>query len=138
MIPSSMQKRPGTALVLVGHGSTSNPDSSEPTRLLADTIRSRDLFDQVASCFWKEEPSMREVLHGINSQEVYIVPNFISEGYFTRSVIPREFGLEGAITRQGPLTLFYCDPAGSHPSMTQLLLRRARETAPDVPLAQPL
>jgi sirohydrochlorin cobaltochelatase len=80
-----MQKRPGTALVIVGHGSTTNPDSSEPNHLLADSIRSKGIFDEVLCCFWKEEPSMREVLHSISSSDIYIVPNFISEGYFTRS-----------------------------------------------------
>lgn len=131
-----MEQRPGTALVLVGHGSTTNPDSSQPTRLLADTIRSLGIFDEVSSCFWKEEPSMREVLHGIVSPVVYIVPHFISEGYFTRTVIPREFALDGPVTIRGGKRLFSCDPAGSHSSMTQLLIRRARETAPAAPKGQ--
>jgi len=40
------------------------------------------LFAEVACCFWKEEPSMREVYAMLDSGEVYLVPNFISEGYF--------------------------------------------------------
>ena len=92
-----MEKRPGTALVIVGHGSTTNPDSSEPTHRMADLIRQRGIFDEVLCCFWKEEPSMREVLHSVTSPDVYVVPNFISEGYFTQEVIPRELGLEGRI-----------------------------------------
>lgn len=128
-----MTKRPGTALVIVGHGSTTNPDSSEPTHLLADSIRARGVFDEVHCCFWKEEPSMREVLHAVSAPEVYIVPNFISEGYFTRTIIPRELELNGPLTLRDGKSLRYCDPVGSHPSMTQVLLGRARETAPDVP-----
>jgi sirohydrochlorin cobaltochelatase len=128
-----MTKRPGTALVIVGHGSTTNPDSSEPTHLLADSIRTKSLFDEVHCCFWKEEPSMREILHAVSSPEVYIVPNFISEGYFTRTIIPRELELQGPLTLRDGKRLRYCDPVGSHPSMTQVLLGRARETAPDIP-----
>jgi sirohydrochlorin cobaltochelatase len=128
-----MTKRPGTALVIVGHGSTTNPDSSEPTHLLADAIRYRGIFDEVHCCFWKEEPSMREILHAVSAPEIYIVPNFISEGYFTRSIIPRELELQGPLTTRDGKSLKYCDPVGSHPSMTQVLLRQARETAPDVP-----
>ncbi len=128
-----MQKRPGTALVIVGHGSTTNPDSSEPSHLLADSIRSKDLFDEVLCCFWKEEPSMRDVLHSVSSKDVYIVPNFISEGYFTQTVIPREFALEGPLTRRDGKTIRYCEPVGNHESMTEVLLKRARETATGVP-----
>ncbi|HEY5792013.1 MAG TPA: CbiX/SirB N-terminal domain-containing protein, partial [Chthoniobacterales bacterium] len=84
-----MTARPHAALVLVGHGSTLNPDSSAPTLDHADAIRARGLFAEVVSCFWKEEPSMREVYRMVESGEIYIVPTFISEGYFTRTVIPR-------------------------------------------------
>ena len=41
----------------------------------------------------------RHVLDTVESDEVYVVPAFISEGYFTQQVIPREFGLEGPVTR---------------------------------------
>jgi sirohydrochlorin cobaltochelatase len=128
-----MEKRPSTALVIVGHGSTTNPDSSEPNHLLADAIRAQGIFDEVLCCFWKEEPSMREILHTISASGVYIVPNFISEGYFTQTVIPRELGLDGPITVIDGKTVRYCEPVGNHASMTSVLLKRARETAPGVP-----
>lgn len=128
-----MEKRPGTALVIVGHGSTTNPDSSEPNHLLADAIRAQGIFGEVLCCFWKEEPSMREILHTISASDVYIVPNFISEGYFTQTVIPRELGLDGPVTVMDGKTIRYCEPVGNHASMTSVLLKRARETAPGIP-----
>jgi sirohydrochlorin cobaltochelatase len=124
--------KPGSALVLIGHGSTLNPDSSASTNDHATTIRSLGLFGEVVSTFWKEEPSFREVLRMIESDDVYLVPNFISEGYFTQTVIPRELGLGGPLTHLGNRTLKYCEPVGSHPSMTDVILHRARETAPGV------
>jgi len=126
---SEILKKPGTALLLVGHGSTLNPDSSEPTHAHADLIRERGIFDEVHCCFWKEEPSMREVLASIAAREIYIVPNFISEGYFTQSVIPREFELTGPVTEKEGYTLKYCDPVGSHPRMTEAILHTAQEIA---------
>ncbi|MCH1510745.1 MAG: hypothetical protein L7T84_16180, partial [Akkermansiaceae bacterium] len=84
-------------------------------------------------CFWKEEPSMREALYMIDAEEVYIVPDFISEGYFTRDVIPRELELAGPTTQVHGKTLHYCDPVGIHPSMTSLILQRTEEVAPGVP-----
>jgi sirohydrochlorin cobaltochelatase len=131
-----MESKPGSALVIVGHGSTLNPDSSAPTHAHADAIRARGIFGEVAVCFWKEEPSMREVLRMVESDDVYVVPDFISEGYFTRTVIPRELELDGALTVRGRRMIKYCEPVGSHPRMTDVLLQRARETAPDAPPAE--
>ena len=123
--------KPNSALLIVGHGSTENPDSSTPYFDHAQEIRTRNLFAEVHVCFWKEEPSMREALLMIDAPEVYIVPDFISEGYFTQEVIPRELGLSGDTTIRDGKTLHYCLPVGVHRSMTDLIMRRAREVAPD-------
>lgn len=124
------------ALVIAGHGSTLNPDSGAPTLDHAAALRGRGLFHEVVSCFWKEEPGFREVLHMIDSPVVFVVPNFISEGYFTQTVIPRELELTGPVTRIGGKTIFYCEPVGNHPHMTDALLHRAKETAPDIPSSE--
>jgi sirohydrochlorin cobaltochelatase len=124
------------ALIIVGHGSTLNPDSSAPTYDHTRAIRERGIFREVHCCFWKEEPSMREVLRMVESEVVYIVPNFISEGYFTQTVIPREFELTGPTTQRDGKTLHYCEPVGSNARMTDALLKRAREVAPGVPAAE--
>lgn len=76
---------------------------------------------------------MREVFEMVDSEVIYIVPNFISEGYFCQQVLPRELRLDGPITRRGNKTIYYCDPVGIHPNMTRLLLQRADEVAPGVP-----
>src|SRR6056297_1920072 len=82
------------SLVIVAHGSHLNPDSAAPTHTHADTVRETGAFDEVRTGFWKEEPSLREVLRTVEADEVYVVPLFISEGYFTEQVIPRELRLE--------------------------------------------
>jgi sirohydrochlorin cobaltochelatase len=128
-----MPNRPHSALVITGHGSTLNPDSSAPTHAHADAIRARGLFAEVVCAFWKEEPSLREVLRTVDSPEVFVVPNFISEGYFTQEVIPRELSLTGKTTQFPRHVVHYCDPVGLHPSMTKLLLKRAEEVAPGIP-----
>jgi len=125
----SFTPKPNSALLIVGHGSTENPDSSTPYFDHAEEIRSRGIFAEVHVCFWKEEPSMREALFMIDAPEIYIVPDFISEGYFTQEVIPRELLLDGPTTVRDGKTLHYCLPVGVHRSMTDLILRRAREVA---------
>ena len=125
--------KPDSALILVGHGSTMNPDSAAPTFEHAEEILRREVFGEVHCAFWKEEPSLRQVLHMVERDDVYVVPNFISEGYFTRTVIPRELELAGPVTRRGERTIKYCEPVGSHERMTELLLHRAAQVAPGVP-----
>jgi sirohydrochlorin cobaltochelatase len=125
-----------SALLIVGHGSTVNPASSAPTLIHAASIRRRGIFADVACAFWKEEPSLRDALFMFNDpaiRDVYVVPNFISEGYFTRTVIPRELELSGAETeRPNGQVWKYCEPVGNHESMTAHLLERADEIAPGI------
>jgi sirohydrochlorin cobaltochelatase len=136
------------ALVIVAHGSHLNPDSSAPTYAHADTIRSVGAFDEVRTGFWKEEPSLREVLRTVESEEVYVVPLFVSEGYFTEQVIPRELRLsdwdvsawdsDGLDATSATLTaadtgqtVHYCGPVGTHESMTDVVVRRAETVTGD-------
>ena len=79
---------------------------------------------------------MREVFYMLKSERVFIVPNFISEGYFTREVLPRELQLDGLVTERDGKTFFYGDPVGIHPGMTRLLLKRADEIAAGVPRSE--
>src|SRR5438874_9545023 len=96
-----MNSNKHSALLIVAHGSTVNPDSSAPTLAHAANIRRRKIFADVQCAFWKEEPSLRDalVLFDVDlAREVYVVPNFISQGYFTQTVIPRELELRGRST----------------------------------------
>jgi len=129
-----------SALLIVAHGSTVNPDSSAPTLAHVAEIRRRGVFADVGWAFWKEEPSLRDAIFLFDPEsirEVYVVPNFISEGYFTQTVVPRELELNGPITTRSNGQIWkYCEPVGNHPMMTELLLKRARDVAPDVDPAE--
>jgi sirohydrochlorin cobaltochelatase len=122
------------ALVLVGHGSTLNADSSAPVYQHAEGLRNRKIFAQVLEAFWKLEPYLAGVLRGVFAPRVFVVPLFISEGYFTEEVIPREMGFSAErVRKSGAQTLYYCGPVGTHDSMTDVLLRRAREVVEQHP-----
>ena len=129
-----------SGLLIVAHGSTVNSDSSAPTLAHAAKIRRTKTFTDVECAFWKEEPSLRDALFLFDPErirEVYVVPNFISEGYFTQTVVPRELELIGRITKRSNGQIWkYCDPVGNHPMMTELLLKRARDVAPDAASAE--
>src|SRR5437867_9492143 len=135
-----MTSKNKTALLIVAHGSTVNPDSSAPTLGHAAEIRRRKVFADVSCAFWKEEPSLRDAIFLFDPEsirEVYVVPNFISEGYFTQTVVPRELELNGRTTKRPNGQIWkYCEPVGNHPAMTELLLKRAHEIAPGVDPAE--
>jgi sirohydrochlorin cobaltochelatase len=128
------------ALVLVGHGSTLNADSASPTYQHAASIRGRQIFGQVVETFWKQEPYLSQVWRGVFAPRVFVVPLFISDGYFTEEVIPRELGFGAAgeadlerVQRRGQQLFHYCQPVGTHPGMTDVLLARAREVVEKFP-----
>lgn len=132
------------ALVLLGHGSTLNAESALPTYEHADALRRRGIFAQVLTGFWKQEPSIAGVLRGAFAPRVFLVPLFISEGYFTEEVLPRELGLRlpgredfARVQRRGRQLLYYTRPVGTHDRMTEVLLARAREVVEAFPPAPP-
>lgn len=116
-------------MILVGHGSHLNADSSAPVYQHAERLRATRAFDEVVEAFWKEEPSLRDALDLVEADEVFVVPVFLAEGYFTREVLPRELGIDGATTRRDGRIIHYCPPVGTHPSLSGLILRRTRSVA---------
>lgn len=116
------------ALVVLGHGTTENDASALPVLLHTAELRQRGIFAAVRAAFWKQAPQVQQVLAEVKAPRVFIVPLFISEGYFSHEVIPRELGLDTDFRLQtSGLRLCYCRPVGTHDLMTQVILARARE-----------
>lgn len=115
-------------LVVLGHGTVLNAESALPVRQHAAELRRRRLFADVREAYWKQEPQIKQVLADIKAPRVFIVPLFISEGYFSAQVIPRELGFAEQSTLQTRSgTIHYCQAVGSHEAMTRVILARARE-----------
>jgi len=115
------------ALVIVGHGSSMNPETSLPIKRAAAEINRRGVFDEVAIGFLKQEPFIGQVLDGVDADHISIVPFFISDGYYTQEVIPREMGLDGPLTERDGKTIVYTEPIGSDPLFAELIVQRALE-----------
>jgi sirohydrochlorin cobaltochelatase len=114
-------------LVVLGHGTTQNENSAAPVHQHAAELRHRKIFAAVREAFWKQEPQIKKVLAEISVPRVFIVPLFISEGYFSDEVIPRELGFSEPSTLNFQLsTIYYCRPVGTHESMTEVILSRAK------------
>ena len=119
------------ALVLIGHGSTVNQQSSRSVRRLAEELAARDLFAQVSIAFDLEEPRIVDVSH-IDASRIIVVPITISEGRFTEETIPHRLGLAVAgqsdydrVQEINGRHMTYCYPIGTHPGMTQVLMECA-------------
>ena len=132
---------------MLGHGTTQNDSSAAPVYQHAAELRRRKIFAEVREAFWKQEPQIKKVLAELSAPRVFIAPLFISEGYFSDEVIPRELGFSEHSTlntlsseaserrriNTQHSTIFYCRPVGTHDSMTRVLLDRANEIVETFP-----
>ena len=107
------------ALILAGHGSTKNAESSRFTRETAHRIRGRGIFSEVRSAFWKEQPSYADAIQGLRAKKIVVVPWFLANGYFTTKILAREFaetpGVECRVT----------EPIGMRPEILDHFQKRA-------------
>ena len=122
-------------LVVLGHGTTLNDQSAAPVRQHVGELRRRKIFAEVRAAFWKQEPQVKTVLAEIIAPRVFIVPFFISEGYFSTEIIPAELGFPSVPSRlqHSDASIHYCRPVGSHDLMTKVILARADEVVRQFP-----
>lgn len=108
------------ALLLVGHGS-SHPDNKRVVKTHAERIRSTGEFDEIHTCFIRNEPRAEGALDRIEADRVTVVPVFISKGVHTTQDIPEALGLD-----ETEKDVTYCDPVGDDPAVTDVILKRTR------------
>jgi sirohydrochlorin cobaltochelatase len=131
-------------LLLIGHGSTANGESSATVYQHADELCRRGLFAEVRAAFFKIEPRIGPTLASLRTSKVFAVPFFTAEGYFTRQAIPCELGLPPGSQERMPCKVLldgreviYCHPVGTHPLMTEIILARANAVLADARNPQP-
>jgi sirohydrochlorin cobaltochelatase len=127
---------PDAALVVLGHGTTLNENSAVPVFQHAAELRRRKIFAEVREAFWKQEPQIKKMIVEISTLRVFIVPLFISEGYFSTEIIPQELGFQfpgNLKLKTQNSELFYCRPVSSHDLMTKVILARADEVVTKFP-----
>lgn len=122
-------------LIILGHGTEQNAASAAPAGQHATELRRRKIFAEVRPAFWKQAPQIKKVLAEIATPRVFIVPLFISEGYFSTEIIPKELGFPSvpSTIRYQLSTIHYCRPVGSHDHMTGVILARAAEVVQQFP-----
>ena len=124
-----MRPPPGAAVLLVGHGSQLSPDSSEPVHRLQRELHGSGSFPEIRVAFWKEEPALSHAFDLVERRDVFVVPVFMSEGYFTRTVVPRELGLSGPLGHPAGRRVHCCPPVGTSPRIVEIVRDRALRSA---------
>ena len=109
------------ALVLAAHGSRRDPAGNALVRRLAEGIRSRRLYDEVAVAFHQGEPGFDAVLDELDADEVTVVPFLTSAGHYNEVVLPA--GLS-ANRRYPDVRLRQTPPVGTHAGIAALVARR--------------
>ena len=114
----------GRALVLAAHGSRRDPAANALVRRLAEALRGRRVFDEVAAAFHQGEPGFDTVLDELASEEVTVVPLLTSAGHYHDVVLPQALQQN---RRYGAVRLRQTPPVGTHPGVAPLVARRVTE-----------
>jgi sirohydrochlorin cobaltochelatase len=112
------------ALVIAAHGSRRDPAANALVRRLAEAVRVRRLFDEVAVAFHQGEPRFDTVLDELSSEVVTVVPLLTSTGHYADVVLPQALARN---RRFGELRLRQTPPVGTHPGIAPLVARRVAE-----------
>jgi uroporphyrin-III C-methyltransferase len=88
---------------------------------MADMVRVRRLFDEVAVAFHQGEPRFDTVLDELTAEEVTVVPLLSSAGHYADVVLPEALARN---RRYAGLRLRLTPPAGTHPGIAALVARR--------------
>jgi len=114
----------GRALVLVAHGSRRDPAANALVRRLAESLRARRLFDEVAAAFHQGEPGFDTVLDELTADEITVVPFFTSAGHYSEVVVPEALARN---RRFAEVRLRRSPPVGTHAGVAPLVARRVTE-----------
>jgi sirohydrochlorin cobaltochelatase len=117
------------ALILAGHGSSSESGANTSLCGHAATLRARGIFAEVEAAALYGRPTPAQALAEVAADTVYIAPLFMCDGQFTRQAVPRAFNLQGLETRRGGRRFHLCPPLGLRPGLSDLILGRAAALA---------
>ncbi len=104
-------------LLLVGHGSTANPESGRAALFHAEEIRRRNIFAEVRVGYLKQNPRAGRVLAEFSATEIIAVPFMACSGHTTNAILPNE--LRSAGGKNVTLT----EPVGTHKDIAGIVNR---------------
>jgi sirohydrochlorin cobaltochelatase len=108
-----------TALLLVAHGTPSNPASAEATRALASALAQTGRFAELACAFLDQAPSFGEAAAALHAPRCLVLGCFTDAGGHGGAELA---GMVAALERPAA----YAGPIGPDPAVAGILLSQAR------------
>ena len=116
--------RKGTDLLLVSHGvrGPSAPASARAHRKLAEQLQALGRFNQIRWGYLACEPYLKDVVSDLQSKTVMVLPMLMSDGHFSKNVIPEILRAHGvASLRDNSQQMIQCQPLGLSTKMTDVM-----------------
>lgn len=95
----------------------------------ADRLRETGLFDRVEAGFLTGGRPVEDALADIAAEQIFIVPLFMSDGFFVRDRIPERLSLDAETTERGGRTMHYLPPPALDDRFGDLLVERCAAIA---------
>ena len=115
----------GADLVLVAHGVRGSCAAASlgAHKKLVDKLRTLGRFNQIRWGYLACEPYVEDVVAGVRSETVKILPMLMSDGYFSKTVIPEKLRLHGAVNRrESGQQIIQCSPLGLSRMMADVMV----------------
>ncbi|MCF8466309.1 MAG: hypothetical protein K9G33_02815 [Sneathiella sp.] len=121
MLPS----RP--SVILIAHGSRLSDDAHEAAVRHALTLRQSNRYGFVDVCFLATQKNLPNLPKG----EIFLLPFFMSNGYFVAKCIPELFGLENGRRIELDRHIYQCEALGTDPELADIIVTMGEEVCRD-------
>ncbi len=124
---SSTAAKPAFALLLAAHGERRAGAGNAGVAGLAARLAAAEVASEVRFGLLKGEPSIGDAVRRLAARDLLVYPLFLSDGYFTQTLLPRRLEQAGAFARDRTVQIL--PPLGLDPALIGLILDRARAVA---------
>ncbi|MCC3303241.1 CbiX/SirB N-terminal domain-containing protein [Sneathiella sp. HT1-7] len=115
------------SVLIVAHGSSVSVDAQEAAKQHALTLQQSNRYGQVGVCFLAGNHTSPNLPGG----EVFLLPFFMSNGYFVARRIPELFELTEGQRICTDRQLYQCDALGIDPELAGIISAMAQEVCAD-------
>ena len=89
------------ALLIVAHGERGGRRHNRLPNIIAERMRTSGRFCDVAIGYIRESPDLAEAAAQLQGDQVWVVPLFMSDGYYVRQAIPERLEITGGSDARG-------------------------------------
>lgn len=114
-------------MLLIGHGSASHAAAGRVLLEHAKALETELGAGRIGVGFLAGSPTPAQALARLTATTVHVVPFFMEHGYFSRQALPRALSPAAGHAPRAGQTVRLHKPVGTHPDMTDLIVRRARD-----------